>query len=154
MSIELTRRLRTWREAVAGTAAIEFALCIPIFLVLLVGVIEVGFSMYQAMQVSNAAEAGMIYAAKNGWNAAGITTAVTSASGTQGISATPAPVKFCGCPTAGGLATAACDATCVNGNTPGVYVRVSAALSHQTIIPYPGLPLPTTFTAQSTIRLN
>ena len=148
------KRFSAWRDAVSGTAAIEFAICVPIIFTLLVGLVEVGFSMYQSMQVFNSVEAGAVYAAKNGWDANGIAAAVTNATGTPGISASPAPVKFCGCPAATGVATAVCTATCANGNTPGEYVGISAALLRQSIIPYAGLGLPTSLTAQSIIRLK
>jgi len=142
------------RDHTTGTAAIEFALAVPVLLVLLMGVVEVGFAMYQAMQVYNSVEAGTVYAAKNGFDPAGIAAAVVNASGTQGITATPAPENFCGCPDAGGIVAAACGSPCADGNPSGEYVRISAALSHETILPYPGLPLPATLTAQSIIRLN
>jgi Flp pilus assembly protein TadG len=148
------KRFSAWRDAVAGTAAIEFAICVPLIFILLGGLVEVGFSMYQSMQVSNSVEAGAVYAAKNGWDANGIAAAVTNATGTPGISASPAPEKFCGCPAASGVATAVCTATCTNGNTPGEYVRISAALLRQSIIPYASLGLPTSLTAQSIIRLK
>ena len=94
----------------------------------------------------------MLYAAKNGWNSAGISAAVVNATGTAGITAAPAPVQFCGCPSASGIVATVCTSTCTSGSSPGVYVSVSAALQHDTIIP--GLTLPTTLTARSTIRLN
>lgn len=154
MATGLGRLLRAWRDAVAGTAAIEFAICVPIIFILLVGVVEVGFSMYQSMQVFNSAEAGAVYAAKYGWNANGIAAAVTNATGTPGISASPAPEKFCGCPAASGVAAATCSVNCANGNTPGEYVRISAVLLRQSIIPYAGFSLPTSLTAQSIVRLK
>lgn len=154
MSAGIGKLLRAWRDAVAGTAAIEFALSVPIFFILLVGAVEVGFSMYQSMQVFNSVEAGAVYAAKYGWNTNGIAAAVTNATGTTGISATPAPVKFCGCPAASGVTVTACDVTCANGNTPGEYVRINAALLRQSIIPYASFSLPTSLTAQSIIRLK
>lgn len=137
----------------AGTAAIEFALAIPFLLILLMGLVELGFGMYEAMQVQSAVEAGALYAAKNGFDATAIANAVLNATGTPGVTASPAPVQFCGCPSASGVATVTCGATCGGGGTAGTYVRVSAALAHDTILPYPGL-LPTTLTAQSIVRLN
>jgi len=142
------------RHAEAGSAAIEFGLSVPFLLVILMGVVELGYAMYESMQVYNSVEAGALYAAKNGYDAAGIAAAVTNASGTQGITATPAPVQFCGCPDATGIVETACNATCNDGNPPGQYVRISAALPHKTILPYPSLQLPTTLTAQSVVRLN
>lgn len=148
------KRFSAWRNGVAGTAAIEFAICVPIIFILLVGVVEVGFSMYQSMQVFNSVEAGAVYAAKYGWDANGIAAAVTNATGTPGISATPAPEKYCGCPTAGGVAATACNVACVNANTPGEYVKISAAMLRQSIIPYADFSLPTSLTAQSIVRLK
>lgn len=145
--------MKGW-HAETGSAAIEFGLSVPFLLVILMGVIELGYAMYEAMQVHNSVEAGALYVAKNGYDATGIAAAVSNASGTQGITATPAPVQFCGCPNASGIVETACNATCTDGNPPGQYVRVSAALAHKTILPYPGLQLPTTLTAQSVVRLN
>ena len=146
------------RRRESGTAAIEFGLLIPILLILLIGTVEVGRAMYQAMQVNNAVEAGMLYAAKNGFDAGGIAAAVVNATGTQGITATPTPTLFCGCPNASGVSIKMlCDPPpppCADGNPMGQYVQINAALDHQTILPYLGLPLPTTLKAQSIVRLH
>lgn len=144
----------TRRRAEAGTAALEFALAAPLLLIMLMGVVELGFTMYQAMQVYNSVEAGALYAAKNGFDAAAISAAVVNATGTAGITATPAPVQFCGCPDASGIVETVCTATCNDGKPPGQYVRISAALARETILPYPALGLPDTLTAQSVVRLN
>lgn len=148
------RKTIKWGRADAGSAAIEFGLAIPFLLLILMGVIELGYAMFEAMQVHNSVEAGALYAAKNGYDATGIAAAVTNATGTPGISATPAPVQFCGCPSATGIVEIACSATCSGGSPSGQYVRISAKLTHQTILPYPALGLPNTLTAQSVLRLN
>ena len=94
------------RRDESGTAAIEFGLFLPFLLLLLTGTVELGLSMYEAMQVSNAVEAGALYAAKNGFNATNIGSATTGASALPSqlntLSATPAPTQFCGCPSAAG----------------------------------------------------
>lgn len=138
----------------SGSAAIEFGLAAPLLLMILAGVVELGFTMYQTMQVYDSVEAGALFAAKNGYDDAGISAAVTNATGTQGITATPAPVQFCGCPDASGIVETACDSTCNDGKQPSQYVRISAALERETILPYPALPLPATLTARSVVRLN
>jgi Flp pilus assembly protein TadG len=147
-------RTKKLRRAEAGTAALEFGLAAPLLLIMLMGLVELGSTMYQTMQVYNAVEAGALYAAKNGYDAAAISTAVVNATGTPGISATPAPVEFCGCPDSGGIVETACNATCNDGKPAGQYVRISAALTRVTILPYPALGLPETLTAQSVVRLN
>ncbi|WP_316229503.1 TadE/TadG family type IV pilus assembly protein [Bradyrhizobium sp. SZCCHNR1070] len=159
---------RSGRRSESGTAAIEFALFLPFLFILLVGTVDLGFAMYEAMQVSNAVEAGMLYAAKNGWDSAGITNSVLSASsvypgGTPALTATPAPRRFCGCPQATGITEMAClfpippnpPPTCADGiTTAGVYVQVNAALNHLIILSLPGLPVPSTFTAKAVVRVN
>lgn len=147
-------RMNAARERQRGTAALEFGLAAPVLLMILMGVVELGFAMYQAMQVTNSVEAGTLYAAKNGFNASGIASAVVNATGTAGIVATPAPTEFCGCPETSGIVATTCGATCADGSTPGQYARISAALTRVTILPYPALGLPDTLTAHSIVRLN
>ena len=147
------------RGSESGNAAIEFGLFIPVLLILLTGTVELGFLMYEAMQVNNAVEAGALYAAANGFNAASITSAVTNASvlptGLNTLTATPAPTQFCGCPTAAGvtnLGSPPCSATACSGSPAGTYVQVNASLTHTIIIPNPWVP--TTLTAIAVIRTN
>lgn len=145
---------RSFREGTAGLAAIEFGLAAPILVILAVGTAEIGYAAYQAMQVQGAVEAGILYTAENGWDAASIGAAVSNATDLAGISATPAPAQFCGCPAAGGISTMSCSSFCGDGSAAGQYVRVSATLTRQSLIPGSGLPLPASFTAQAVIRLN
>jgi Flp pilus assembly protein TadG len=150
------------RRSESGTAAIEFGLFIPFLLILFTGTVELGFAMYESMQVNNAVEAGMLYAAKNGWDSTGITNAVINASsvyagGGPSLTATPAPSQFCGCPQATGITVMTCGPplpTCADGTTVGQYVQVNAALNHLTILPLSGLVLPTTLTATAVLRVN
>jgi Flp pilus assembly protein TadG len=158
-----------WRASESGTAAIEFGLFIPVLLIVLMGTVELGFLMYEGMQVNNAAEAGMLYAAKNGWDLTGdptgtaIKNAVVGASvlptGLNALTATPAPSKFCGCPTATSITNLGtqppCSATACSGSPAGTYVQVNAALTHTVIIPTPtSWGIPATLTATAVIRTN
>ena len=149
-------------EANLGTAAIEFGLFLPLLLTLLTGTVELGFLMYEGMQVNNAVEAGILYAAKNGYNSGAIVTAVQNAavlpSGLNTLTATPAPTTFCGCPTASGVTNvcappcSACGSTCTGGTALEQYVQVNAALTHTVIIPNPWVPA--TLTATAVLRTN
>ena len=142
------------RRARSGTAALEFAFSAPLLAILLVGAMELGFSIHQAMQVHSAVEAGAIYVAKYGWNSAGITAAVNGATTVSGLTVSPAPAQFCGCPSASGITVASCSTVCAGGAAAGSYVRIDAALSHQTILSYPGITAPATFTAETVVRVN
>jgi Flp pilus assembly protein TadG len=137
-----------------GTAAIEFALLSPILLALLLGVVELGFGIYAAIQAQSAAEAGALYAAKHGWDSAGISAAVVNATGASSMAATPAPTLFCGCPSVTGVAAIACNSTCTGGSQPGEYVQINSALARLSILSDPGLGLATTLTGKSAIRIQ
>ena len=122
MPLRKSRYGKGSRRALRGTAALEFGLAVPLLALLLTAIVEIGFSMYQAMQANYAAEAGLAYAAKNGWDATGIASAVTGSTGLSGMTATP--TQFCGCPTYTGLTAATCGDTCSGGQTAGQYIRI------------------------------
>ena len=147
-------RLNAIRRGDRATTAIEFGLFTPLLVLLLVGVFEIGFAMYAAMKVHNAAEAGLIYAAKNGWDQAGIANAVTASTSTSNIQATPAPAQFCGCPAANGVQPVSCDANCPSGDAPGEYIRIDASLNRATLFSDTGFTLPAQLTAQAILRQN
>jgi Flp pilus assembly protein TadG len=140
------------RRALAGTAALEFGLAIPFLAILVTGIVEIGFSMYQAMQVTYAAEAGLAYAAKNGWDSTGITNAAVNSTGLSGMSVTP--TQFCGCPSTTALTNATCSTTCSSGNEAGQYIKISVTLTRKSIIGTTGFGLPSTVGAQAILRQN
>ncbi len=149
-----TTRILLGQRLSRGTAAIEFAIGAPILILLLVGLVEIGFAVYQSMQVQNAVEAGVMYATQNGWDSAGIVAAVDNATGASGMTASPVPTQFCGCPQAGGIASIDCSVTCADGTAPGQYVQVNATLTRISIFPNSGLTLPVNLTATSIVRLR
>jgi len=156
----MIRQLILWLCPVAparhrrGTAAIEFALILPIIALLFTALFDLGYLAYETMEVQAAAEAGAQYAAKNTWNAGAITAAVTSATGMSGISAVPAPTQFCACPTGTTLSPATCGSTCSGGGTTGTYGQISAQKQHWTVLPYPTLPQPFIIAGQAIRRLK
>ena len=154
------RALLWWRPR--GAAIVEFALILPFLILLMIGLFDLGFGAYQSMQVHAAAEAGAQYALRHNWDATAIATAVTSATGTGAIAATPAPSRVCGCPDGGTFTVVAVwvvdrcvpSAICTSGSSPGVYASVSARLSYSPVLAYPGLPDPLSLTGQAYRRIN
>jgi Flp pilus assembly protein TadG len=140
------------RIAIAGVASIELAIIAPVLVAALICTVDLGFGVYRNMQVEAAAQAGAEYAIVRGFSAAGVTSAVASATSLGGVQATPAPVQFCGCASAGGITSTACAQPCPDGTSPGTYVTVSAHASYSTLLPYPMFPDTFLFAAQSTVR--
>jgi len=155
------------RTAPCGGAMIEFALVMPFLVGLAVGLFDLGFGLWQSMQVRAAAEAGAQYAAlhPDPWDAAKIAAvgaAVTGATGASGISATPAPSQVCGCtnngaftpvgsPTGGSCGSFACSPS----GTPGLYASVSAQMPYSPLVPWPWAKQPpAALTGQAYRRLK
>lgn len=138
----------------SGVAAIEFAVMIPLLSLMVVSVSDIGLAVYRKMQVENAAQAGAQYAIVHGFDTSGISSAVTSATNSTSITASPAPVQFCGCPTSKGLSSVSCGTVCTGGAQAGTYATVSAQATYHTLINYQIVAATYTYNAQSTTRLQ
>jgi Flp pilus assembly protein TadG len=137
-----------------GAAAVEFTLVVPLLAMMVVLTVDLSMGIFSKMQVEDAAQAGAQYAIIRGFDSASISGAVTSATNNTGISATPAPTQFCGCPGVSGIAVTACSSICSTGNAPGTYATVSAQGTYSTLMNYSIVPSSYTFNAQSTVRLK
>ncbi len=143
-------------KANGGAAAIEFAIMGAALCLLVVGIGDLGLGFYSYMEVQNSAQAGAEYAAVHGYNSSAISSAVTNATSTTGITATPAPTKFCGCPSGTAVVSATCGTICPSPNsmTAGTYVSASASRTYSTLISYPGFPASFNQTSTSTVRIQ
>ena len=148
------RFLSSGPEATAGTAAIEFAFVSLFIIALMLPAADLGVAIYRSVQVQNSAQAGAQYAMLRGFSANGISGAVTAATRYSGVSASPAPIQFCGCPTTTGLSNVPCNSTCPSGLTAGTYVTASAQSTHDTIFRYPTIPAQFPLAAKSTVRIK
>jgi len=137
-----------------AVAAIEFAILGGVLCVLLIVATDLGFGFYSDMQVQTSAQSGAEYAVVHGFDATAVSNAVTSATSSSGITASPAPSTFCGCPSTQGVTTVSCNSTCSDGTNAGTYVTVTATKTYTTLIPYPSLPASYTLTATSTVRIQ
>lgn len=151
--LNLCRKRAQQCHGEAGSAAIEFGLLAPFLVLLAVGTVEIGSSVYQAMQAQNAAEAGAVYASKYGFDADGISNSVINATGAASITANPAPSSFCGCPTASGIAAMSCASTCAEGGAPGQYLRISAQITHDPMLSFSWVVTPVTITGEAIVRM-
>lgn len=137
-----------------GVSAVEFAILAPMLIFMAVATTDLGMGFYRRMQVESAAQAGAQYAMLHSFDATAISTAVTSATNYTGISASPTPTQFYGCPSSTGITAASSNSTCSTGNSPGTYVSVSAQATYSTLIAYPGLPNSYNLAATSTARIQ
>lgn len=136
----------------SGVAAIEFAIMAPVLILLVAAVIELGLATRDSLRAQAAAAAGGFYAMQHGFDSAKIAAAVTNGTGATGLTANPAPLQSCGCPTATGITAAGCAAICSDGRVARQYVTISASIARTSILDA-HLGLPATLTRQSIVRL-
>lgn len=137
-----------------GVAAIEFGVLVPLLSLMVVSVTDIGLAIYRKMQAEGSSQAGVEYAIAHGFDANAISTAVTAATNSNAINASPVPIKFCGCATNSGVSSMTCGGTCPGGGTAGTYTIVSAQGSYSTIINYQIVPNSYVISTQSTARLQ
>ncbi len=122
-----------------GTALLEFALMLPVMLVLLAGVLDYALVMRTAISVADAARVGAQYgslSAANASNTAGMQNAVLNAApDVPGLKATSA--KVCKC--SDGSTTSCGGGSCSSGPVR-VYAQVTASATAMPLINYPLVP--------------
>lgn len=137
----------------SGVAAVEFSIVVPLLTLMVIAIADIGFAVFRKAQVEDAAQAGVEWAIRNGFDSNGISNAVTSASNAS-IIASPAPAQFCGCATTSSISAVACGTPCPDGTLAGTYATVSAQLTYNTTLNYGVAPVTYVFGSQSTVRLQ
>jgi Flp pilus assembly protein TadG len=127
-----------------GAAVAEFAVSLPIAMLMLLGAADFGRVFVTATAASNAAQAGAQYGAQTKAHSADSTGIANialsdlqnSAIGNDGFEVTSE--RHCEC---SGGTTVDCDmGTCGPGVSKNVYVRVRVDTTFETLFDYPGIP--------------
>jgi Flp pilus assembly protein TadG len=122
-----------------GTALLEFALLLPLILVLLAGVLDYSLLMRTAISVADAARAGAQYGSLSASNASNVTgmqnAALNAAPDIPGLTATA--VKVCKC--SDGTTTSCSGGSCSSGPVR-VYAQVTASATAEPLLNYPSMP--------------
>lgn len=142
----------------SGQALIELAFVLPMLLLLLLGVIEIGRYAYIAILVGNAARAGAAFGAQSRTlNTTGIQNAAQydfagSTNGTPGptngqaySTLTVVSSQSCGCDSGGTVTSFACSTdpdSCPAGSRWVVFISVTASGNFSGLFNYPGIPSP------------
>jgi Flp pilus assembly protein TadG len=144
--------IRDLRQNASGASAVEFALILPILVILTTAALDFGGLIYTRLQVGSATHAGASFAAAQGFNETGIAAAMAGGASIAITAATP--VQVCGCPDAvSGIGETACGSTCTSGELAGKYVKLDASASYPLIYSWPGLSNPVTLTSTARVRI-
>jgi Flp pilus assembly protein TadG len=169
--------LQEFWQSHRGVAMIEFAVVMPVLVLLLLPVVDLGMGFYAKTQMMTAAEAGTQWAfANSSWNSTSITTAVNNATSLSGLtflsSTSPTtamtPRLQCGCTDGTTITLLATDpatpglcktstttyATCASTQRPGAYVTVKVQKNYTPLFGYWIFGGTAALTASSTVRIQ
>jgi Flp pilus assembly protein TadG len=133
-----------------GSALIEFALVVPMFLLVCLAGVDLGRAFNAAMMLTGATRSALEYAGVNAntaSNTAQITSIITTGTGNAaGVNVSIA--QYCMCSIGG--PQVACSNTCTGKL---VYVQITATEPFQTLAAWPWVPQPLNLTRSATIRV-
>jgi Flp pilus assembly protein TadG len=139
-----------------GQAFVELALVLPIFILLLIGAALFGRLAFAAIEISNAARAGVAYGSQNHTTAsdnAGIQLAATQdAPDVTGLTATATQV--CSCTSGTAITCANAGTTCISPGRIIESVQVNTSATVNSLFNYPGMATTFTLHGQAIMRVE
>ena len=158
-NVAASKRAPLWSES--GQSLLEFAILLPILLLLGLGVIEMGRFTYIGILVGNAARSGASWGAQNHTTAAdtnnGIETAADNDFQNNGPSLGSLNVTHtvvCGCDNGGTITAVGCTAVCPLGSHLVDSLSVTTSGTFSSIFNYPGIPKSITISRTATQRIG
>jgi len=163
LSPRICRVSRQWLRDRSGSSIIELALIIAcVGAPLMLGTAQVGFLVYDSIEISNAAHAGAMFGMMsnaNANNSTAITTAAQTEASDFGTNLSVTPTVYWACSTAesgaqyttSAAATTACTGS---GNHPLEFVQVVVSTSATPPIHFPGLPASYTLGSTSVMEVE
>jgi Flp pilus assembly protein TadG len=155
---------RRWRTSVtmrgeSGQSLVELALIVPIFALLILGAAEFGQMVYAAIEISNAARAGVAFGSQTAATAAQTAliqqAAINDAPDIAGLNATA--ITFCSCSNTASthIDCSSAQSTCAaSGNHALTYVQVNTSATIAPLIHYPGISGGFTMYGQAIMRVE
>jgi Flp pilus assembly protein TadG len=158
-SVAASKRAPLWSES--GQSLLEFAILLPMLLLLALGVIEMGRFAYIGILVGNAARAGVSWGAQNHITAAdtnnGIETAAKNDFQNNGPAVGSLNVTHsvaCGCDSGGTITAVSCTTVCPLGATLVDSLTVTTSGTFDAIFKYPGIPKSITISRTASQRIG
>ena len=133
-----------------GASFVELALVLPVFMLMIIPVIDLGRGFYAAIEVASAAHAGAMYGLENPSDTAGMIQAAKS--GASNLASVTATATY-GCECSDGTSpVASCTSTPSCTYNYVTYVDVTVTSPYSTAFGYPGLPSSMNITREFRLR--
>ena len=127
-----------------GVSAVEFALTVPVLLISLLGVVDVGTAVYKRADMESALRSGVQYFMNGGEDLPTAQNVVINSWTTKPSTVTVVADRLCLC----GTTVASCNAACSGGTTPTTYNRIQATAL------FPGILMDDTYAAEQSVRVR
>ncbi|HYE88912.1 MAG TPA: TadE family protein [Vicinamibacterales bacterium] len=122
----------------SGVASTEFALMAPVFVVMTLGVIDIGNAVFHKFDLNALARIGAEYGVANSSDSDGIKTVVLNAAKRDNSTLTVESLVFCECEY---QQAQSCSVSCADGSTIRKYIKVSVTeFYHPLFLPDPEKP--------------
>jgi Flp pilus assembly protein TadG len=140
--------------ATAGAATVELALIIPVLVLIMLGLMDMGRVFYGAITVASAARAGVAYGSMSAVHADDIPAmrAAATADAIDRTGLTFSAAKSCECPDETPSTVSCTLSVCMDGTTVRIYVETTVTGTFNTTLPYPGIPSSITLTRTAKMR--
>ncbi len=145
----MLRKLLKLRDK-SGSVAIEMALLAPVLIILLTGMFDFGFAVFEKMKLASAVRAGIQYALHHSADPDIVKQTVLGALGEESVGTTVTVSQTYEC--SDGSAVGA-DGGC-GSSWRRTFVNIEAERPHVTIFKYPAVPAPVLLGAGASIRVE
>ncbi len=133
----------------SGNAIVEFALIVPVLLIMILGLVDAGRAIGANARLGNGVTAGLRYALTDSYATAEITQAALNGSRYVSGDVTVATQRFCECPDGSAVA---CSGTCTAG-FKRIYVEVAMTRTQDTLFSYPVIGNSVTVSRTSSLQV-
>jgi Flp pilus assembly protein TadG len=116
-----------------GNAVVEFALIVPVLLIMVLGLVDAGRAIGANARLGNGVTAGLRYALSDSYASTEIAAAAMAGSRYADGEATINVLRFCECPDGTSIA---CSGTCTAG-FKRIFVQVDMTRTQATVFSYP-----------------
>jgi len=140
----------------AGSAAAEFALALPVVILIAVGIFDYADAVNINTKLYSAARAGIQYGVYHPSDTAGIRAAATAATNDSSMTVgTPSAVCKCISTSTGAIGSAvSCTSACAAGSTLGHFLTLSTSQSYTPLISYEGLGAELTMSGSAQMQVQ
>lgn len=136
--------IKRFAQDLAGVSAVEFALVVPVLLISLLGVVDIGNVVYRRSDMESALRAGIQYFMNGGDDLAKAETVVNESWTTKPDTMSVAAERFCMCASV----EHACNALCDDDTYPTSYNRIRATAV------FPGILMEEEHDAEQSVRVR